>query len=221
MIDLATAKALLDRGLLQPSSMLAIITELEQHRERKGVTLELWPFAVSPKEPDTGIYLISGVGPWVTEPLPISPRVWDYAEFELMRRGALAGKVWLHGTSTRDLGAVQVVTMSALIKCPDFVRYSWPDAQPVDPSLHGEVGKPPTHGAGDAPTVRQIDVNFHALRVLTAQLDRRSPHYDATTEADLAKAGILGLVKRYTRPHKAALYAMWDQPHTDQAHEVA
>lgn len=220
MIDLATAKSLLDRGLLQPSSMLAIITELEQRRERKGVTLEVWPFAVSPKEPDTGIYLISGVGPWVTEPLPTTPRVWDYAEFELQRRGALAGKVWLHGTSTRDLREVEVLTMAALIRCPDYVRYSWPDAQPVDPALHERVGKPPTHGAGDAPTVREIDVNFHGLRCLAAQLDRKSPHYDAETEAALGRAGILQLVRRHLRPHKPALYTMYDQPH-DQAVEVA
>lgn len=215
MIDLADLIYRLDHdpSSITPGQIRSLVTEVEQARDKKGLVLELWPFAVSPKEPDTGIYLISGVGPWMTEALPTSPRVWDYAEFELQRRGALAGKVWLHQTSSRDLGSVGVWTFAALIRCNDFVRKWWPDAQPVDSVLHQRVGKPPTHDAGAAPTVREIDVNFHALRTLAAQLDRTSPHYDGETEAALRRAKILGLVKRHMRPHKPALYTMYDLPH--------
>jgi hypothetical protein len=165
------------------------------------VTVECWPFAADSR----GIWLLTGSWPLQTTPVAADGDPQADIELELIRNQMFGDLGVLHQTSSRIDGPACVLTYVAVIRTAGPVRSRWPDAVPVPPRLSEAVGGPPTHGATEAPDVRQIDVVRHSLRHLAFQLG-------SAGDATLADA-----LDGYWREHLAAwtpaLYAMYRQVH--------
>lgn len=127
---------------------------------------EVFPFAAD----DTGIWLLSGEGPWVTYPIAEDSSPIAECEWELTTHGAVA-VIGPHQSSSRVDGPAGIWTHFAVIECRGPVRATWRHALPVSPRLVDRVGKPPTHPANATPQeVRMVDAFHHALRHLAFQL---------------------------------------------------
>jgi hypothetical protein len=138
----------------------------------KYLTAEVWPLAAD----EQGIWLLSGEGPWPTDPIHADSSAVAECEWELTQHGA-AAVIGPHQSSSREDGPAGIWTHFAVIDCQGPIRATWPDALPVPPKLVKAVGKPPTHAANAAPAeIRLVDVLHHALRHIAFQL---SPWGDA------------------------------------------
>jgi hypothetical protein len=165
------------------------------------VIAECWPFAAD----ERGIWLLAREYPLQTEPIAADGSPQDDIELELIRAQMFGDLALLHQTSTRIDGPAAVQTYVAVIRCDGPVRSCWPDALPMSPKVAGHVGKPPTHGAAEAPMVRQWDVVTHGLRHLAFQL---GPAGDAT----LAEA-LDGNWGEHLAAWTPTLYQMYDRLH--------
>lgn len=169
------------------------------------VWIEIYPFAAD----EQGVWLVSGSDPAWEPRLPVmaDTHPLDDAKAELAARGVAAEDVtFLHGTSWHVDGPRHVDTIVAVLHRPGYVRKHWPAAEPVDLALADAVGQPDTHGATEVPSLREIDVAFHALRHLALLLK-----YDATAAAVLDEhwrrhlAGLTpALAGMYSEIHRAA-----------------
>lgn len=165
------------------------------------VIAECWPLAADTQ----GIWLLSRDWPLMTEPLAADGDPHADLELELMRAQMFGDLKLLHQTSSKiDRGAL-VLNYLAVIGCHGPVRSRWPDALPISRAAATHVGKPPTHGAAEAPIVRQWDVILHGLRHLAFQL---GPAGDATLAAALD-----GNWGEHLARWTPTLYAMYDQIH--------
>lgn len=146
-------------------------------RERPmTVTVEVWPVAAD----ETGIWLLSPDGPWLSPPVMADSEPHEAVELELIQHTVSLGDVAvLHSTSWRAEGTAAVLTYVAVVRCPGLVRESWPDARPVSLGLAEHVGRPPTHAPVEPPAPRYVDVLIHAIRHLRFLL---------TTDATVAAA---------------------------------
>lgn len=188
------------------------MTEHGQGYEDSGrpmmLVAEVWPVAAD----ETGLWLL-GDSPRPSLPIMDDAEPHDYAEMELMQAGMWATTKALHSTSWRvdydkehDCNYM-VVTYLAAIGCAGLVREEWPQAIPITVEVaDAELGHVPTHGATEAPTVRHLDVLFHALRHLRFLLA-----HDATVA--VALAGEWGehlvefepaIARMYDRVHESA-----------------
>lgn len=132
--------------------------------ENMTVYPEVWPVAAD----ETGLWLISGVGPW-RPALPVQGDgdVHADVELELSMNGLDMSDVpLLHSTSWRPDGSSVILTYIAVVRRPGFVRENWPGAEPISPLLPGAVGKPLTHDANEPPIPRYVDCLLHAIRHL-------------------------------------------------------
>lgn len=134
---------------------------------------EAWPLAAD----EQGIWLLTRDWPLMTEPIGTQEDPHELLELELIRAQMYPDLALLHQTSSRLERHAGVFTYMAVIRCDGPVRLRWPDALPVSRAAAQVVGKPPTHGAAEAPVVRHWDVVLHGLRHLAFQL---GPAGDAT-----------------------------------------
>jgi hypothetical protein len=166
------------------------------------VTVEVWPVAAD----EFGIWLVSGEdGPWPTSPVPNYSEPHAWAELELMRRGLRADTALLHSTSWRAEESAMVTTWMAVIRCQGLVRESFPDARPVSPRVADVVGRPPTHGPVEPPTVRYWDVLLHGIRHLAFLIDT-----DATAALALHEPW-----REHLEAWEPTVAKMYDEPHQD------
>jgi hypothetical protein len=169
------------------------------------VIAEAWPLAAD----ERGIWLLTRDWPLMTEPIAADGDPHADLELELIRSQLAADTVLLHQTSSRvDRDAV-VLTYMTVITCEGPVRSRWPDALPVSPRVAEHVGKPPTHGAAEAPTVRQWDVVLHGLRHLAFQLGQAG-------DAELARA-LDGNFARHLAAWTPVLYQMYNREHVPES----
>lgn len=134
------------------------------------VQVEVWAVACD----DLGLWLL---GEDALRPrLAVGADSDPHAEVELLLTQAgldLGGQhlAAVHSTSWRSEGPSVVLTYIAAVDCPGPILEHWPDAQPISLGLALHVGKPPAHGATEAPQPRHIDVLYHGLRHLRYLLD--------------------------------------------------
>jgi hypothetical protein len=168
--------------------------------EPMTVHIECWPVAAD----DAGIWLLSGRDALRTS-LPVAADTGPDAEAKLLLAGhdLLDDLVLGHFTSWHIDGSWHVDTYIAVIHCAGYVRERWPDAEPISAALAEAVGRPPTHGATEAPTPRYIDTLLHGLRHLRLLLD-----YDATAAAVMPTA-----MRRALEPLTPALAGLYDEEH--------
>jgi hypothetical protein len=128
------------------------------------VEVEVWPVAADA----AGVWLVSGDGPWMPWG-PVQSDSEPHAEVELLlaSHGAVFDTVLVHSTSWRTDLPRLVLTYVVVVNAGDPVRVRWPDALPVSLQFASAVGRPPTHGAVEAPLVRDADVLLHGLRHLS------------------------------------------------------
>jgi hypothetical protein len=143
---------------------------------------EVWPLGADP----TGLWLLSGTGPWPSEYISGQSDPQTMAEIELIQHGVTIGAdLPLHSTSWRieyDRHADQnfgIYTFMAAIGCPDLVRDRWPDALPITPELADQLGQAPRHAAGELPDVPYWFVLLHGLRHLRFLRDTDTDLRDA------------------------------------------
>lgn len=165
------------------------------------VTAEVWPLAAD----EQGIWLLSGDWPLVTPPIAADGDPHADLELELIRAQMLGDTALLHQTSSRVDGPSAVLTYMAVIRCQGSVRARWPHARPVSRRVAEVVGKPPTHGAAEAPEVRHWDVLLHGLRHLAFQLG-------AAGDATLA-AALEGPWGWHLAGFTPTLYRLYDRVH--------
>jgi hypothetical protein len=167
----------------------------------KTYDAEVWPFAAD----ETGIWLLSGEGPWPTPPIHVGTSAPVECEWELTQHGA-AAVVGPHQCSTREDWATATLTHYAVIACAGAVRTEWPRAKPVPPKLVQAVGKPPTHAANATPEeIRLVDVLHHTLRAIAFEL---SPWGNAELADKLD-----GHWRRHLTAWEPELYRLYDRVH--------
>jgi hypothetical protein len=165
------------------------------------VIAEAWPLAADTQ----GIWLLTRDWPLMTEPIGHNGDPHADLELELIRAQMFGATALLHQTSSRIDRDACILTYMAVIRCHGPVRSQWPDALPVSPKVAGHVGKPPTHGAAEAPVVRQWDVVLHGLRHLAFQLGPAG-------DAELARV-LDGNWGRHLAAWTPVLYQMYDRVH--------
>lgn len=166
------------------------------------VLAEAWPLAAD----TAGIWLLTRDWPLMTDPLAADGDPHADLELELVRAQMFADTRLLHQTSSRIDGGAVVLTYMAVIGCDGPVRSRWPDALPVSRAAALVVGKPPTHGAAEPPTVRHWDVVLHGLRHLAFQLG-------SSGDAELA-AALDENWRRHLAEWEPVLYQMYSDRHT-------
>jgi hypothetical protein len=169
------------------------------------VIAEAWPLAAD----QAGIWLLTRDWPLMTEPIGAQGDPHADLELELIRAQMFGHLALLHQTSSRvDRDAV-VLTYMAVIRCSGPVRSTWPDALPVSRAAADHVGKPPTHGAAEAPVVRHWDVVLHGLRHLAFQLG-------AAGDAELARV-LDGNWGEHLAAWTPVLYQMYSDRHVPES----
>jgi hypothetical protein len=164
------------------------------------VHVEVWPVAADTQ----GLWLLSGRDAWRSE-MPVAGDASIHAEVEyvLDRHHAFDDTFLLHSTSWRNDDIGMVTTYIAAVRCDDFVRDTWPTAEPISAQLPGAVGAPLTHAAVDPPTPRFVDVLMHALRHLSWLRGT-----DGTVAAELDETW-----RRHLAEFEPALARMYQEPH--------
>lgn len=141
--------------------------------ETMPVAVEVWCVAAD----GTGIWLLDGDS-WRSPNVPADDEPHSEVERRLAVLDATARVV--HSTSWRVDGSTLVVTYLAVVDVGGGLALDgWPDARPVPASLFDAVGSPGWHDATSPPTVRLLDVLFHALRHLAYLVE----HDDAIAAA--------------------------------------
>lgn len=161
------------------------------------VEVEVWPVAAD----TAGLWLVSGDGPWASwEPVQSDSEPHADVELLLASHGAVFDTLLVHSTSWRTDLPRLILTYVAVVNAGDPVRIRWSEALPISLQFATAVGRPPTHGAAEAPLVRNADVLLHGLRHLSFLLQT-----DATAAGVLDhnwRAHLAGL-----RPALAGLYS--------------
>ncbi len=135
--------------------------------ETLATDIEVWPVAAD----ETGIWLLSGIGPWRSN-LPVPADSSPHGEADLLLATHDARQVpVLHSTSWRAERHRIVLTYLAVLATEGTgagaVRAEWPNSYPLDPqALLGEVGPPSSWTGSSSPDPRMLDVVLHALRHL-------------------------------------------------------
>lgn len=171
---------------------------------------EVWPVAADP----IGLWLLSGDGPLRPRlPVMADGDVHADVELELHQFGLDASDVpLLHSTSWRPEDTSVILTYVAVARCGSgYVREWWPAAEPISPMLPRAVGKPPAHGAAEAPIPRHVDVLIHAIRHLAFLLE-----WDATAASVLDEHW-----RRHLSVLKPALAGLYSEVHTSEVHHRA
>jgi hypothetical protein len=176
--------------------------------EPMTVHAEVWPIAAD----DQGLWLVSGEDAW-RPGLPVmgDDEIHAVVEGILTEHDALDDVVLLHSTSWRPDTWGLMLTYVAIVQCPGSVRASWPDAKPISPLLVHATGRPPTHGATEAPLPRWSDVLLHSLRHLAFLLEN-----DATAAAVMDEHW-----RRHLSVLEPALAGLYSEVHDSEVHHRA
>lgn len=169
---------------------------------------EAWPLGADA----TGLYLLSGTGPWPSDYIGCQSDPQTMVEIELIQRGIPVGPdLPLHSTSWRveyDRQADRnfgIYTFMAVVPCPELVYDRWPHAEPIPPELAEELGQAPRHPVGQLPDVPYWFVLLHGLRHLRFLRDTDSDLRDAL-DADWRRH-----LERFT-PAIARMYLRLQEP---------
>lgn len=165
--------------------------------EPKTIRPEVWTIAAD----ETGLSLISGLGPWQVD-LDVGRDTTIHDEVELLLSVHGIDPVMLHQTSSRDDGNYETVTYVAVVACDDLVVAIWPDAKPIDQALADRTPIPHGPTSSPRPNLRYSDVLLHALRHLVFLME-----FDATNARALREAGVARHLVGM-RPALAGLYAV-------------
>lgn len=176
--------------------------------EPMTVHVEVWPIAAD----DLGLWLVSGGDAWRANlPVMADDEIHAVVEAELAHHAALDDVVLLHSTSWRPNTWGLMLTYVAILRRPGEVRKNWPTAAPISPRLLGITGKPPAHGAAEAPTPRFSDVLLHTVRHLAFLL-----------ETDDTAASVMDTNwRRHLSALQPALAGLYSEVHHSEVHHRA
>lgn len=168
--------------------------------EDMSVLVEGWVVAAD----RAGIWLVSGSDAWRTAHVPSDSGPHFELELELFEHGIVRGQVALmHSTSWRADGPHLIVTYMVVLKADDYIRATWPGAQPITTRAAAAVGRPTTHAPAEPPEPSDFHVLMHGLRHLKYLLD-----HDATSAAALG-----ALWREHLAPFEPALAQMYSELH--------
>lgn len=123
---------------------------------------EIWPTSAD----SAGIWLVSGLGPWVDGPVLSDSEPHTYVENTLSDYDALATASLIHSTSWRVEKNYLLLSYVVVLTNSGLVLDDWPDARPIGVPLAEKVGPTLPYKPSDAPSPRHADVLLHAIRHL-------------------------------------------------------
>ena len=182
--------------------------------ENMTVRVEVWPVAADRVPRGGGLWLASGDSAWQPAlPVPADSDPHGEVELLLASHGLRTASMdpgspvrMLHSTSWRPSGTAIVLTYIAEIRCPGYVRDTYPAAKPISLDLAALIGKPETVRATEPPVPTEWHVLLHALRHLRLLTDLTSPAYDAEVTAGMSREMV-----RHLAAFSPALAGMYDQ----------